>query len=175
MFRLIQRGSFRDLEKEYNTLTGNDGLIDLDYMGYAEFEWDAIPNAYKRIMGEYDKYDYHQCDDIKDYKRNPLILFCKSEFLDAIKKELKKYIEKPYPLKSYSTIRYHINGSEDEYNLKKNFFWCIDMTNTGNWMGWFGTEKTPIFKNAIESDYHEWWMKKPEDVREKEYNNSFDW
>lgn len=38
-FKLIQRGSFRELDKEFTSLIGRDGLIDLDYMGSAEFEW----------------------------------------------------------------------------------------------------------------------------------------
>lgn len=55
-FWLIQRGSFRALETAKKFLGGSfEHLIDPDYMGAAEFEWGAIPRAYRRIMGQYDQ------------------------------------------------------------------------------------------------------------------------
>lgn len=51
-FWLIQRGSFRDLKSATKFLGGSPThLINPDYMGAAEFEWGAIPRAYRRIMG----------------------------------------------------------------------------------------------------------------------------
>ena len=41
-FYLIQRGNFKNDEK---SLTGSDGVVNLDYMGATEFEWGAIPKA----------------------------------------------------------------------------------------------------------------------------------
>lgn len=96
-FWLIQRGSFRDLKKEYKGLTGSDGLVDLDYMGSAEFERDAIPRAYRRIMGNRDKYIFHYCTDIKDYRGKIFVIFCKKECAEKIEMEMKKIHQRTLP------------------------------------------------------------------------------
>ena len=54
-FYLIQRGKFN---KDGNGLTGRDGVVDLDYMGSAEFEFGAIPRSFRRIMHDFDSYVY---------------------------------------------------------------------------------------------------------------------
>ena len=174
-FYLIQRGSFEeDLSKKFYGLTGMHGLVDLDYMGNAEFEFNAIQHAYRRIMHhmESNAYDYYICEDIKDVNGNPFILFCKKEQYENIKEELKAYIENPYRLKSFFPIKKHITGDK----TSTNFFWCIDRTDTGDWMGWFFDEdKTDTFKNVINSDYSEWWLAKSQRERNKEYNSSLSW
>lgn len=171
-FYLIQRGSFnKDLSKEFDALTGETGLIDLDYMGYAEFEFGAIPHAYRRIMHNRGKYDYHILHDIKDHKGQPFVIFCETEHVEQIKEELKRYIENPYRLKSFCCIRNHISGEE----TSTDFFWNIDINDIGDWMGWFGEDKLDVFKKTFDKDYNEWWMKKSEDEREKEYKSSLSW
>lgn len=173
-FWLIQRGTFNDLSKEYNGLTGRDELIRLDYMGSAEFEFGAIPHAYRRIMGVRKKYIIHKCNDIKDYRGENLYIFCNEDCAEKIESELKRYIEKRYRLQEYSTIHGHLDG-KDEFLLKHDFFWCIDQSEIGDWMGWFGNEKTAPFLKIFDKDYNEWWMKKTEEQRLKEYNQSFGW
>ena len=46
-FYLIQRGTFKTTGEK---LTGTNGVVNLDYMGSAEFEWGAIPKAYRRLL-----------------------------------------------------------------------------------------------------------------------------
>lgn len=172
-FWLIQRGSFRDLKKEYDGLTGRNGLVDLDYMGSSEFEWGAIPHAYRRIMGDREEYIFHYCHDIKDHRGKILVIFCKKEHAEKIEAEMKRYIKEHYRLKEFSTIHGHLEG--DEWAIKRDFFWCIDMSETGDWIGWFGMDKLTPFKNMLDKDYREWWMKKTEEERDKEYRESFIW
>ena len=169
-FWLIQRGTFRDLKGNYDGLTGRNGLVDLDYMGSSEFEWKAIPHAYRRIMGNKDKYIFHYCNDIKDHKGKILVIFCKKEYAEKIESEMKRYIKEHYHLKSFSTIHDHLEGNE--WGSKRDFFWCIDNGEVGDWIGWFGRDKLTPFKNMIDKDYNEWWMKKSEETREKEYYES---
>lgn len=177
-FYLIQRGSFRDLKKEYEGLTGRSGLIDLDYMGSSEFEWGAIPKAYRRIMGQFDNYIYHYINDIKDYKGKILIVFCHKDKASLIETEIKRYLDKQYRLKEYSTLPDHIKGKGgfcSDHNLKKDFFWNIDIEDIGDWMGFFSIDKLTPFKKAIENDYNNWWLSKDKATREKEYNDALRW
>ena len=86
---------------------------------------------------------------------------------------MKRYIKEHYRLKEFSTIHGHLEG--DEWAIKRDFFWCIDMSETGDWIGWFGMDKLTPFKNMLDKDYREWWMKKTEEERDKEYRESFEW
>ena len=63
-FWLIQRGKFNNnIDTATSFLGGrSECLIDPDYMGAAEFEWGAIPKAYRRILGQYDQYSLHVTD-----------------------------------------------------------------------------------------------------------------
>ena len=54
-FYLIQRGKFN---RYGEGLTGKAGVIDLDYMGSAEFEFGAIPRSFRRIMHNFENYDF---------------------------------------------------------------------------------------------------------------------
>jgi hypothetical protein len=173
-FWLIQRGSFEeDLSKNFYGLTGMHGLVELDYMGSAEFEFNAIPHAYRRILHhmESNSYDYYVCEDIKDANGDPFILFCKKEQYENIKEELKSYIEKPYRLKSFFPIKDHITGEK----TSTDFFWCIDRRDTGDWIGWFGESKLNTFKEVINNDYTEWWLAKSQRERNEEYSSSLNW
>jgi hypothetical protein len=175
-FWLIQRGSFNNLKNEYKGLTGREGLIDLDYMGSSEFEWGAIPKAYRRIMGEFDQYVYHYIHEIKDYKGKLLVIFCQKEKCEAIETEIRNFIEKGYQLKEFCTLKDHIKGKGglcSDYTLKKDFFWCIDMKEFGDWMGFFSMDKLTPFKTAITNDYNNWWMTKTAEERETEYQEAF--
>lgn len=172
-FWLIQRGVFQDLTKSYNTLTGYEGLIDLDYMGAAEFEWGAIPRSYRRIFYQYERgqYIFHYINDIRDVNGKILVIFCRRDRAEAIEKEIRKMIEMggKYRLKEWCPILGHIRG--DEYRMTRDFFWCVDWEYDedemlGDWMGWFGMNKLTPFKTAFLADYNNWWLAKSEADRE---------
>ena len=74
-FNLIQRGQFN---RDGEGLTGRTGVVDLDYMGSAEFEFGAIPKSYRRIMHEFDKYIYTSTG-IYTKDNNELVLFSNQE------------------------------------------------------------------------------------------------
>lgn len=92
-FWLIQRGSFRDLKSATKFLGGSyEHLIDPDYMGSAEFEWGAIPRAYRRIMGQYDKYSLH-VTDLVTTGGVPFCLYCMDGKYEQILVEIKVYLK----------------------------------------------------------------------------------
>lgn len=173
-FYLIQRGKFRDLKKkDYKGLTGRNGLIDLDYMGNAEFELGAIPNSYRRILHDRPDYIFHYVNDIKDYNGKILVIFCRKDKAELIEKEMRVFIEQNYKLKTWSLLPERIAGAKyyDKDSLStRDFWWNVDeYSNVSDWMCWFGMDKLTPFKNMIDYEYNEYWMKKSEKEREEEY------
>lgn len=168
-FWLIQRGggSFQDP----NTATeffgpGNEHLISGDYMGYAEFEWGAIPRAFRRIMDNYDKYSLH-VTDVTTARGVPFCLFCRDEFYEDIIREIRRFIAVPYPLKEFSNLQSHFVKNPDRHALKTNFWWCIDRVykdsepdefHIGDWIGFIGaTDRQKAMQRVLDHSYHGWW------------------
>lgn len=176
-FWLIQRGMFR---KNLDTATeflgpGNDHLIDGDYMGSAEFEWGAIPKAFRRIMDNWDKYSMH-VTDITTVCGVPLCLFCRDEFYDEIVKELRRYIADPYPLKERTNMPAHFRRGSDHRALETNFWWCIDIVRKdpedwgriGDWIAFIGaTDRQNAMQRVLDNSFNDWWMKKTESERKE--------
>lgn len=169
-FWLIQRGSFRDLDNP-QFFGGSAGhLIDPDYMGSAEFEFGAIPKAFRRLMGHFGEYDLRVLD-ITNPNGVPFCLFCKKDRYSDILAELKNYISNRYQLKEYSGIHAHLPGStEDAWLRRTNFWWCIDYPSSiGDWVLFLGgRDRQKALINSLNHDYLEWWMKKSEEERAKE-------
>lgn len=163
-FWLIQRGSFRALDTAEKFLGGSsEHLIDPDYMGAAEFEWGAIPKAYRRIMGQYEQYSLHVTDMVTT-GGVPFCLYCADSRYDQILCEIKVYLKEHYPLKEWTNMETHFEAGcpfgEDyrRHQLKTNFWWCIDTTryeeDVGDWIAFVGaTDRQNAFKRVIESDY----------------------
>lgn len=182
-FWLIQRGSFRDLKSATKFLGGSsEHLIDPDYMGAAEFEWGAIPKAYRRIMWQYGKYSLH-VTDLVTTGGVPFCLYCADNRYAKILEEIKTYLKEHYHLKEWTNMEAHFTtdcsfGSDHhKYQLKTNFWWCIDMArcddDVGDWIAFVGAaDRQNAFKRVIQSDYENWWMKKSAEDREKDFSES---
>ncbi len=167
-FDLIQRGKFR---KDGTGLTGRDGVVDLDYMGSAEFEFGAIPRSFRRIMYDFDKYIYTPTG-IYTKENNELVLFSNQELTNEILEELIKFINNPYHLKEYSELEKIPHSSINDTGFKKlrtNFWWCI--TPGIDWMAFLNSNRE-LFEKGINNDYNNWWLEKPEEVRKQEYVKS---
>ena len=167
-FYLIQRGTFNE---DGQGLTGRTGVIDLDYMGYAEFEFGAIPMSYRRVMHNFDNYIYVPTG-IFTKDKNELILFVNKEIAKEVLEGLKEFIKNPYHLKEYSELEKIPNSSLNDagFNaLRSNFWWCIEFDN--DWMAFLNSNRH-LFEKGINYDYYNWWLEKPEEVRNKEYTMS---
>ena len=196
-FWLIQRGKFRNnLDSAISLLGGsNSNLIDPDYMGAAEFEWGAIPKAYRRIMGQFEKYSLH-VTDLVTVGGVPFCLYCRNDRYDVILDAIKKYLNERYPLKEWSNMFSHFTATPTDdlplakkqikYERKTNFWWCIDRTDpdadvdhpykniVGDWIAFTGaTDRQKAFNRVINFDYTSWWLRKSMEEREKEYKESF--
>ncbi len=190
-FWLIQRGKFNDLAKATKFLGGSqEHLIDPDYMGAAEFEWGAIPKAYRRIMGQFDKYSLH-VTDLVTIGGVPFCLYCRDDRYDEILEAIKVYLKEDYQLKEWTNMHAHFTEPAGEWEkdhrkwqLQTNFWWCIDATPikcehewdnpVGDWIAFTGaSDRQNAFNRVLKLDYMNWWMKKSEDERKKDFEESF--
>ncbi len=167
-FYLIQRGKFN---KDGNGLTGRDGVVDLDYMGSAEFEFGAIPRSFRRIMHNFNNYVYTSTG-IYTKENNELILFSNQESSSEILEGLISFISNPYYLKEYSELEKIPNSSTKDTGLTKlrtDFWWCIEFNK--DWMAFLNSNRE-LFERGINNDYNNWWLEMPEQVRNQEYVKS---
>ena len=191
-FWLIQRGKFNDLAKATKFLGGSqEHLIDPDYMGAAEFEWGAIPKAYRRIMGQFDKYSLH-VTDLVTTGGVPFCLYCRDDRYNEILEAIKVYLKEHYQLKEWSNMHAHFepiptdewSRKHHKYELQTNFWWCIDASPieckcewdnpVGDWIAFTGAaDRQNAFKRVIQSDYDHWWMKKTPEDQAEEFNKAF--
>lgn len=170
---LVQRG--KRVNSEYKGLTGKDGLVNLDYMGSAEFEWGAIPRAYRRIMSQYSEYVFHKTDLI-NVNGCSLWIYAHKDNVAEVEECIKTYLKQHYTTKEWTNLEEHFNKNLDftfEYNkycLQTNFWWDIN----NDWIAFVGAEDVrDQYIKALSNDYNDWWMAKTEEERATEIEESF--
>lgn len=173
-FWLIQRGTFGKTGK---FLTGEDGIVSLHYMGSSEFEWGAIPKAFRRLMYHFSEYEVFHTG-IYTPENDELMVFCKKSCATEIIQSIRQYIEEPYRLKEHSELEKVPKAKKEDTSYdrrRSNFWWCIDIKSSyGDWMA-FLQPQMDLFKKAIKNDYQDWWLTKSPKEREEEYQNSLRW
>jgi len=172
-FWLIQRGTFK---KESPFVPGGiDSIVGFDYMGSAEFEWGALPKAYRRIMYHFNEYGLHNTG-IYTPEHEELLVFCKKDCSEGIIEAIKEYIAHPYSLKEFSCLDTITKSKKDSWDRKHcDFWWCIDRNETiGNWMALLEPRRD-LFNEIITANYHNWWLLKSPEERETEYRKALDW
>lgn len=194
-FWLIQRGKFRDLAKANKFFGGSqEHLIDPDYMGAAEFEWGAIPKAYRRIMGQFDKYSLH-VTDLVTTGGVPFCVYCRDDRYAEILEAIKLYLKEDYRLKEWTNMHAHFTEPKGDWEkdhrkwqLQTNFWWCIDtagiedkgprgdeLFTVGDWIAFTGaTDRQRRFVEVIQHDHDEWWSKKTTAEQDEEFKKAFD-
>ena len=100
--------------------SGVDGLIRLDYMGAAEFEFGEIPKALKRVRENIKEYT----PDFIDIGDKRFAIFCKISETEEVKKIILKHASGKSFVKEYPYLKEFINN-EKRYS-KANFWWDID-------------------------------------------------
>jgi hypothetical protein len=145
-------------------------------MGSAEFEWGAIPKAFRRIMYHFDEYSLI-ATGIFSPEGEELMLFCKKEYSDMILEMVKEFISNPYSLKEYSELEkipVAKKGDASWRGRTTDFWWNIDIREYGDWMACMSS-KADLLVKILNSDHNDWWMMKSEAEREKEYKDSKRW
>lgn len=173
-FYLIQRGTFKE---ERKFLTGLDGVVSLDYMGSAEFEWGAIPKAYRRLMYHFTEYEVFHTG-IYTPEHDELMLFCRKDCATEVIQAIREFIEQPYHLKEYSELEKVPKARKEDTSYERrrsNFWWCIDIKESyGDWLAFLQPQST-LFTEAVKNDYQNWWLNKAPEEREEEYKKSLRW
>lgn len=179
---LIQRGKLHAGE-HFEKFTGSKDncFVDLDYMGAAEFEWGAIPKAYRRIFDNFKEFELIKTDLITiDGKF--FWLFCKKERYEETLNCIKDFIENPYYLHEYSDLPEHFKKQTSsllkDFYKKTDFWWDIK----NDWIGFLsggekcgkrknkikdGTGKANAFKEILKKDFQELWVNISYEEREK--------
>ena len=177
-FWLIQRGNINIpggpqlFSKRLEKGQISHGVVELSYMGAAEFEWGAIPRAYARIMNSYKEYVMVD-SQLPIPGKKKLSIFVKKDFADRVIAELQKLVvgDKYYPLKEYSELETLVMVADITKSwtiLHTRFWWCIDKGSPlGDWMAFFEDDSPRILK-ALEYDYNSWWIKLSPKEREKQ-------
>ena len=173
-FYLIQRGNFKN---EGKSLTGSDGVVNLDYMGATEFEWGAIPKAYRRMMYQFTEYEVFNTG-IYTPEHEELMVFCRKDCSAEVIQAIRHFIEHPYGLKEYSDLEKVPRATKIDRSYSRrccNFWWCIDIDESyGDWMAFLQPQST-LFTESVKNDYENWWLKKSIEEREEEYEKSLNW
>ena len=162
------------------TLTGrNNGFARLDYMGSAEFEFGAIPSAYRIVMHDFKKYSLF-LDVMRTTRDVPVNVFCRTDDKDEVINMLNDYLEdsdpstiRKYRLKEPIKFEYHMIKWYDSVTIGRgkipNFWWDI----RNHFMFFTGaTDRQKAFHKAISNDYYNWWMTFNEDEREEKYKEA---
>jgi len=125
---LIQRATFRKSEK-----SGIDSLLEFDYMGSAEFEFDALPKSLKAIRKEVNEYEKITFQ----IKGMSIEVFCKSEDRIAVFDFINGLAVNKYRLKEYSGFdNYTGSFPVKSYMRRVDFWWDIE----NNFMFWKSNE-----------------------------------
>ena len=172
-FWLIQRGTFK---KNGKFLTGKEGIVSLDYMGSAEFEWGAIPKAYRRLMYHFPEYEVFSTG-IYTPEKDELMVFCKKSCSEEVIQSIRQYIDEPYQLKEFSELEKVPKAKKRDtlYDGRhSNFWWCIDIKSYGDWMAFLQPNLKQILE-AVKNDYNDWWLAKSPEKRKEEYKKSLQW
>lgn len=184
---LIQRGKWNsnitEEDAKYTIIYGNNGLINLDYMGSAEFEWGALPNSLTRIFDNFNDYDYF-VTDICNRNSVPFVLFCPKDKWHDYVDEIKRFIDTKYRLKGRTGLFEHFYSHEQCKNMiysHTSFWWNVENSAedvAGDWMGFFGAvDRMKCFRNSIKYTYNTLWVslseKEQEEKRRKAYTSGY--
>ena len=139
-FWLIQRARIGNTGRK-----GLDGILELDYMGSAEFEFNSLPESLKRVrkdvngqtLGDYDT------DDLMICKGKVLTVFCKREQRQDVSDFLIACCRGKGPrLKELSELQQWAHPKTAKWTCRNNFWWDIDND-------WFTWEKNAGFELAF--------------------------
>lgn len=187
-FWLIQRGQFNNLQATGFLGGVSDRLVNPDYMGAAEFEWGAIPKAYRRIMGQFAKYSLH-VTDLVTTGGVPFCVYCQDEYYEEILAAIKEYLDKKYQLKEWTNMHGHFRPlptnptqfdiDDRKYECRTNFWWCIDVASSeynhiGDWIAFTGAaDRQNSFKRIIQADHTDWWNKMTPEEQQVKFDEAF--
>lgn len=89
-------------------------------------------------------------------EKEELIVFSKKDCASKVIQGIREFIEQPYSLKGKSELEKVPKAKKGDTSYNRPFL----------------KPQYDLFKEAVESDYQKWWMKKTPEEREEEYKQS---
>lgn len=138
---LVQRGW---VERQENR-KGLDGVVRLDYMGAAEFEWGALPASLKAIRENAAAYVTRDTG-LKAKSGRALMVLCPAEDFDALRSFLERNSEKATDrLKEWLGLPEGLRCEKQA----PDFWWDV----TNHWMAVLGQKVAKlVFETALTKD-----------------------
>lgn len=141
----LQRGKF--LVNNVNEIKDNN-IIYLDYMGYFEYEGNAIPISRMFIEFYKEEYDFYSTN-IYNRNNEEMYIYANSEI---VKEKLNNNTNYIVSLANYNidrnyTLWQYIN--KDIKELDVNFWWNIE----GDYFIFFGEDKKDVIKYFVENSF----------------------
>ena len=158
----VQTGTFKIPEE----IDGFDSIVDLNYMGAAEFEQCIVREdgkyvtknplylSLKRILKNRNDYAFSKIVKRKNTKGEPMYVFCKKEETVDTISGIRELIKKDYTCKRgiHLTSYFERTLEELENPNLTNFWWDIE----NDFFFFFGDEKKNMLTIAMDHLYQEW-------------------
>ena len=154
---LVQSGKFRKEPKPEEEILGFSHIVDLDYMGAAEFEFEfdsgtssnnPLYNGMRRIVKNSDNYDFFEITKRKDALGRKLYLYCNKDESEELIPLVREFAKNDYAKRGTGFCRYLKASAEaletDKY--LKNFWWDIK----NDFILVFGEEHKELIRNHVE-------------------------
>ena len=128
---LVQCGRFVDNvdSLDDNNINGIDDIVDLYYMGSAEFQWGSLPRSLRRMTINKDFYKIFTFDEYKDKNGNPLKVYAPRIFFDNVKKIVERLVVCGDGLQEYCSLHRNFEDNNDDntfFRNNSNFWWDIE-------------------------------------------------
>ena len=172
-FWQVWRGNFIEGK---NFFLNEDSIIELPRFFTFEFSFHSLMCSYQRILYRAQDYNIFHTG-IFTPEGEELYLFCNQCYVKDLIELLNSFMQNPWELQEFSQLEYVPRYKKDD--LESNFYcrrtsdfwWCFDETEAGDWMA-FLSPNAEYFKNAINYDYVNWWLKKSPEDRREEYKKA---
>lgn len=151
---LVQAGKFKNIEVPKTI----DDVVELKYMGAAEFEMELVYEngknelknplflSIKRMAKYQNDYEFVEIPNKKDAAGNQMYIYCKKEDIEVCKSYAIEMLKKESCKRATLLPRYYNLTKDDiEYGNYINFWWDIK----NDFFIFFGDEKVEVLKNMF--------------------------
>ena len=139
---LVQSGISKNNNEE---ITGINSIIDLNYMGSAEFEWNALPQSTQRMLTNIEFYDVFTFPQYVNGNGEELMVYAPRMFIEHIAEIVENLANGSLNgnLKEWCNLSDYLKGKERAYK-HANFWWDIE----NDFYIFFGKEKKELVLEA---------------------------
>lgn len=138
---LIQSGHFKN---NIHDIEGRKDIIELNYMGSAEFEGGELFNSTKRMLVNMEFYDFFSFPNYVNEKEESLMVYAPRMYINHIANIVDRLANSSYGLKKYCTLNDVIRNYDQIFKTKDDFWWDIE----NDFYIFFGEDHAHLIKEA---------------------------